>query len=487
MVPMNITLRILFTITSIFAFGQKESFKSSITVITHVGVIDGTGSGVQPDMTLVIDGNRIISIDKSLDIEIPKNVLIINGSGKYIIPGLWDMHVHIFNNISETPLDENDFSLFIANGITGIREMWTKPTSMQMVNQLRDQFNKQPGSLPRFGAVGTMVDGPPPIRRNSDTASTEAEARLIVHRIKEAGVDFVKVYDGLSRTVYFAISDEARKLQIPIAGHVPEFVLLREAADAGQISIEHMTGSLSVLYDDSTSIAKMGKNLLPDSITARSPYVPLMQQDMELNDQRTKMALYQHLAVKGVWQCPTLVIYKRYSTDSALMFSDMRLKYISSNQQKDWNDKTGGRIKDRSNQAIAEFRSGFQRLLNEVLLMKKAGVQFLAGSDFDNDFIYAGFSLHDELALFVEAGFSPMEALQTATINPAKFLGISDSLGTIEKGKIADMVLLDANPLANIQNTQQINAVFVNGKYLSKEILQAKLSKVEKSVRNTKE
>ena len=469
---MKIIQKLLLILSPISVLAQTKNAVHPYTVLTHVNVIDATGSPVQSDMSVVIKGNRILALEKTSKIEIPKNAVKINASGKYLIPGLWDMHVHVFNNISKTPPDEADFSLYIANGVTGIREMWTQIDEMSQVDLWRKQFYKQPGTIPRIGAVGTMVDGSPPDWPNSETAKTEAEARLIVKRIKAAGIDFVKVYNRLSKEVYFAIADEANKQHIPFAGHVPHHNILKEVADAGQLSIEHLTGSRIIFDEDCSTFVAETKKELPDAIKAGSPVVPIMEQAQELCDEKKALDLFQYLAERHVWECPTTVLYQRFAIDSAKLFGDYRLKYISLPERLVWKKQTGERIKDVSSKIL-------DRALKQIALMKKAGIQFLAGTDVDNDYLYPGFSLHDELALFVDAGFTPMEALQTATINPARFLGTTDSLGTIEKGKIADMVLLNSNPLTDIHYTQMIEAVFVNGKYLSKKILQTMLLKVE--------
>jgi imidazolonepropionase-like amidohydrolase len=155
------------------------------------------------------------------------------------------------------------------------------------------------------------------------------------------------------------------------------------------------------------------------------------------------------------------------------------MKYISFPERQRWETRTGARLKARTQEQKDKEKIFLEKAMAVISQMKKAGIQFLAGVDLPNHYLYPGFSLHDELALFVQAGLTPMEALQTATINPAKFLGTTDSLGTIEKGKIADVVLLDANPLTDIRNTQKINAVFVNGKYLPKQKLQQMVLEVE--------
>ena len=466
---MRIAINLLLLLTSFTTLAQKND--DSYTVLKHVNIIDVKGSPVQRDMTITIKGNRIISIEKTSKAKIPQNSLIIDAKDKYLIPGLWDMHVHVFNNISKTPADTNDFSLYIANGVTGIREMWTKMESMPEVNRWRKQAYELPGTVPRIGAVGTMVDGFPSQWPNSDTATMEAGARQIVQQIKAAGIDFVKVYNRLPRKAYFAIADECKKQNISFAGHVPNRILLKEAADAGQRSIEHLTGSRIIFDDDCSIFAEEVKKELPDSILVSSPSVPIMEQVLELCDKEKALALFRHMAEKNVWHCPTMVLYKRFATDSLIVVNDPRLKYISPSEKELWKKETGPRLRKKPS------GNYLGRALAQVLQMKQAGIQFLAGTDFDNHYLYPGFSLHDELQLFVDAGFSPLEALQTATFNPANFLGAIDSLGTIEKGKIADLVLLDANPLTDIHNTQKINAVFANGKYLSKETLQAMLDK----------
>ena len=464
---MKIITGLLLLLISLPAVAQKNN--ELYTVLTHVNIIDVKGSPVQSNMTVTVKGNRIIAIENTSTANIPQNAFIIDAKDKYLIPGLWDMHVHVFNNVSKTPPDTNDFSMYIANGVTGIREMWTKSESMPDVNRWRKQVYEVPGTVPRIGAVGTMVDGFPSQIPNSDTATIGTGAKKVVQQIKAAGIDFVKVYNRLSRKAYFAIADECKKQNISFAGHVPNGILLKEAADAGQRSIEHLTGSRNVFEDDcDNSIADL-KKILPDSIAANSPIVPLMEQELTLCDEVKAMALFRLMAEKKVWHCPTMVLYKRFATDSLIVVNDTRLKYISPSEKELWKKETGSRLQKKPSGRYVG------RALAQVRLMKKAGIKFLAGTDFDNHYLYPGFSLHDELQLFVDAGFSPLESLQTATINPANFLGTIDSLGTIETGKIADMVLLDANPLNDIRNTQRIIAVFVNGKFLSKETLEAML------------
>jgi hypothetical protein len=455
--------------------------KSLSLVFNHVTVIDMTGAPPKADMTVVVVGNRIAALGKTGKVRVPKGAQVMDATDKYLIPGLWDMHVHVFHYRLPMPPDEYVFPLFIANGVTSVREMWTKVDKMDHIKLWRKQFYERPGTVPRFASVGTLVDGLPNTHKNSDTVSTAEEARLMVGKLKAGGVDFFKVYDNLSREAYFAIADEARKQNIPFAGHVPERILLREASDAGQRSMEHLTGSQVILYRDCSTLVSMAKKVLPEVIATGSPDLPFIKQALELCDKKKATALFRHLAKNGTWQVPTLITSKTHEfTDLDTLYRDERLKYMPGGKDhfKDWED-FHTRLQKRTTKEWDDGRRVMQKRLDLVGRMHRAGVKFMAGTDVSNAYIYGGFSLHDELALFVKAGLTPMEALQTATRNPAKFLGMLDSLGTIEKGKFADLVLLEANPLENISNTQRINAVIVNGRYLSKETLQKMLADAE--------
>jgi imidazolonepropionase-like amidohydrolase len=454
---------------------QTEAvYTSESLAFTHVTVIDMTGAPPKPDMTVLIIGNRIKSLGKTGKIRLPKDARVIDAAGKFLIPGLWDMHVHVFNNVSKRAPNEYYFPLFIANGVTGVREMWTRMDAMPQVALWRKQFTDKPGTVPRFVAVGTLVDGQPVTWPNSDSVTTAEEARLMVRKIKASGVDFVKVYENLSREAYFAIADEAKKLNIPFVGHVPFEVVVGEASNAGQRSIEHLTGNTQ---DCATFVPAMKKELA-EAIAKGSPERVMIEMSLEKCDAEKALALYKSFARNGTWEVPTFPIFLRSSGDPALLEQDARLKYIPAVERKLWRSFSAAR-QNWTAQQSADAAKKQERALDVVRTMHAAGVEFMSGTDVGNQYIYAGFSLHDDLAMFVRAGFTPMEALQTATRNPAKFLGMSASLGTIEKGKFADLVLLEANPLEDISNTQSIHAVVLNGRYLSKETLQKMLTDAE--------
>src|SRR3569832_1338431 len=229
-----LALLLIVLLPSLLAAQAEPFSQSDLLVFSHVTVIDMTGAPAKPDMTVIIVGYRITALGKSGKVRVPKNASVIDATGEYLIPGLWDMHAHFFHYRLPLPPDEYNFPLFIANGVTSVREMWTRVDKMGQVRLWRKQFYERPGTIPRFAAVGTLVDGPPATWPNSDTVSTASEARLMVAKVKAGGVDFFKVYYHLSREAYFAIADEAKKQHIPFAGHVPLDITLREASGAGR-------------------------------------------------------------------------------------------------------------------------------------------------------------------------------------------------------------------------------------------------------------
>jgi imidazolonepropionase-like amidohydrolase len=438
-------------------------------VLTHITIIDATGASAKPDMTAVITGERITQIGKTGKVQLPPDGQVIDASGKFLIPGLWDMHVH---NVSAIFRDAF-FASFLANGVTGVRDMHSPPVPF-------DQWRKDiaDGKLlgPCIVASQAIVDGPKPIQNGSLAVSNEAEARQAVISLKQRGADFVKVYNLLPRAAYFAVADEAKKQSLPFVGHVPDAIRVAEASDAGQKSIEHLSG---VLLGCSTSEAELMQEDRSVPEAART----FMTRVLNTYSEKKAAALFARLRKNNTWQCPTLTVLRARSfIDDSDFTNDPRLRYIPLLLKGTfWNKNltTAYGAKNRTAEDIANVRKLFQEELRLVGTMHRAGVALLAGTDAPNPYVFPGFSLHDELALLVKAGLTPMEALQSATRNSAQYLGKSASLGTVEVGKLADLVILDANPLQDINNTKKINAVILSGKLLSKSELQTMLSKVE--------
>lgn len=438
-------------------------------VITDVNIVDVRRGVIFPDQIVVIDKNRIIAVGSRKDTRYPRNApTIINARGAYLIPGLWDMHVHLVFGDWFPMAQEISLPLFVANGITGVRDMGSE---LGTVQEWRDEIEGGRLLGPRIMTSGPMLDGPKPRFPSSIAISTPEDARRAVDDLKRSGSDFIKLQSLLPREAVFAIADEARKQEIPFEGHVPDSVRASEMSNAGMHSFEHLIGIFegsSPLEDEFLKGEKTEAKFL-------ASYDPKLASDLA--------AL---LAKNQTWQCPTLVWERGGNLIDVTDFSkDARAKYVPAY----WKDNTwinfAEQVKTEFNTDDLETRRKFiEKELEVVQLLHKAGVPFLAGTDTPPGvYIFPGFSLHEELQRFVAAGFTPLEALQTATLNPARFFGMEDQLGTIEKGKLADMVLLDANPLEDIRNTQKISGVILNGTYLSKGDLQKILQQVEESAK----
>lgn len=425
-----------------------------------VTVIDATGAAAKSDQTVVIAEGKIFAIGKTGKVKIPKGAQVIEARGKFLIPGLWDMHVHAWNK-------QAFFPMFIANGVTGVRDMFG---GLAQIKLWQKEIAEGKTLGPRIFAAGQIVDGPKPVWPGSIAVKDEAEGRAAVKKVKSDGSDFVKVYSLLPRDAFFAIADEAKKQGLPFAGHVPHSVSAAEASDAGMKSIEHLERVLLGCSSNEEEIRKESDRLTTSQ----------RKKILESYDDKKAQALFARFAKNGTWQSPTLVVLRALGNlDNESFTNDPRQKYLPVFITNSWNPKTDFRFRNMTAESYASHRAMFEKHLEIIAKMRGAGVEFLAGTDTPNPYCFPGFSLHDELALLVKAGLTPMEALQAATRNPAKYLGLLGSLGTVEKGKLADLVLLDANPLADITNTQRINSVVVNGRLVTQAEIQEMLARLQ--------
>ena len=465
MMLMQRVLRILLTlIAAASAISAYALGVDSILVFTHVNVIDATGSPLQPDRTVIIRGNRIAEIAKSGQAKIPADAQVVDARGKYLIPGLWDMHVHtVFGDW--LPRDEKiTLPLFVANGITGVRDMGG---DLDVLKVWRSEIAVGKLLGPRMVIAGPMLDGPVPRFPSSAPVATAADGRRVVDDLTQQGVDFIKIQSLIPRDGYFAAADEAKKLGITFVGHVPDAVRASEASNSGQKSIEHFTGIFEGCSTIEDQLLK-GPKSLGRNVAAYDP-----------DRARALIAL---MAKNQTWQVPTLVWERgQWLVDDIDLSHDPLTKYAPAAwKDRTWPMFTRDILKDMDTDPLPVRKRFVQMELEMTMAMHRAGVPFMAGTDTAAGVhIFPGFSLHEELALFVQAGLTPMETLQTATRNPAQFLGKLSDLGTVQTGKIADLVLLDANPLDDIHNTRKIRAVVLNGRYLSRGELDEMLHQVE--------
>ena len=440
--------------------------------ITHITVIDATGARAKPDMTVVILDGRISSIGRAGKTKIPNGAREIDGKGKFLMPALWDMHVHFFDA-------ERTLPLFVANGVLGVRELGGP---MDDVMKWRADAAGNKIVSPRIVTAGRILDGDPPSSRPeyTDVVKNAAEGRAAVRRLKSRGVDLIKVYDVLSRESYFAIADEAKKLGLTFGGHTPTAITTIEASDAGQSTIEHLGKVLEDSSGDPARIDAIQAEKTNDYFAFTTRLGRVYDATIETYSRQKAAEIFKHFRKNKTWQVPTLVTkYGRTFIDELDAKGDPRTKYLPASDVAYWKPAVGFFSRYRTQSYIEAQKRYYLREKQLVGDMNRAGVGILAGTDSMAAYVIPGFSLHDELALYVEAGLTPLQALQTATRNPAEYLGELATEGTIEKGKHANLVLLDRDPLENIRNTTSINAVIQNGRYFSRNDLDTILADVE--------
>jgi imidazolonepropionase-like amidohydrolase len=406
-------------------------------------------------MTVEIRGRAIAAMSAGRRVQFPRQATVIDGRGKYLIPGLWDMHVHM----SFPPGAAKVFlPLMVANGVLGARDMHSL---LSIIVPLKRAVASGSQIGPRLLVAGPAVDGPNSFLPGSRVVRTADEAREAVRQLKAGGADFIKVYSSLPKELYLAVASEAKKEGIPFVGHVPYAVTASEASDAGQRSMEHLTEVDVATSSEEASIKaeeleamNQKHRLIPDANRLRATY-----------DSAKAASLFARFRRNDTWQVPTLVVLHQPGrlAQGGRPADDSLLVYIPKALREFWS----------SLPSELAARMGALDLIHADLVgpINRAGVPILAGTDCPNPYVDPGFSLHDELGLLVRAGLTPTEALRTATINPARFLGVTDSLGTVETGKVADLVLLDANPLQDIANTKRIRAVIQGGRFLDRRAL----------------
>lgn len=429
----------------------------NMTIFVNATLIDGTGRPARPDSTIVVVGDRIVGVHHGGGFPRPAGVRTVDLRGKYVIPGLWDMHTH---NI----VDEAIFPpLFIANGITGIREMRGGPA----VRATRDRIETGALTGPRMVAAGPIVDGPASFFGPEDIkVTTPAEVAAAVRQIKRDGGDFVKVYSHLTPELYRAVAQETRRQHIPFAGHIPYLVPAETASRSGQHTVEHLLGiPVAVSSQRDAMNALIAQTPLVDPFAYYYFMTELDWEASEHYDPATAAAFFALLRANQTWQVPTISVLRMVNSPLGTFDDDPRLVYIPEAYRQPWAErhaifapKTPEQIEIQTRFLDSHFAL--------VGAMEEAGVPLVAGTDCNNPFVIPGFSLHDELAFLVRAGLTPMRAIQTATRDAARCLGIENQHGTVTAGKAADFVVLDANPLADITNTTRINAVVTRGRLI---------------------
>jgi imidazolonepropionase-like amidohydrolase len=443
-------------------------------VLQHVTVIDGTGRVPQPDQTVVIAGGRITAIGPTARIELDKTANIIDARGKFLTPCLWDMHVHLAGVNADPAWSKNVLlPLLIANGITGVRDMGGDLEAL-----LSWKREVEAGSLlgPHFYVSGPWLAAGGRKTPEQLPVANAKQARAAVRDLKQRGADFVKIISLPTRETFFAVADEAKKQNISFAGHLPFEIGAAEASNAGMRSIEHFLYSAFALSFSSQE-EELRKQLVEAEKKGDSEAWEKIAKEADATFSAEKAAaLFLTLKKNSTWVTPTIASLDITSHPDAWKLDDPYLDFVPPSLAKEWRSSFNDpRMKQRAawlgRQAANDWKLTGQ--------LHRAGVPLLVGSDSLDPFVFPGDSLHRELADFVQAGYTPLEVIQAATQGAAQFVGCEKELGTVEVGKIADLVLLEANPLENIANTRKILAVIRNGQYLNRAALDALLAKAK--------
>jgi imidazolonepropionase-like amidohydrolase len=451
-------MRLLESLLLVLALMSPHLSAQTLT-IANATVIDVSNGALRHDQTIVVDGNRIVSVGSSPPPTAARGQ-VVDAKGMYVIPGLWDMHTHAYFGWSRDFGDSYVLPLFIANGVTGIRDMGS---DLDAVLRARKEVAAHRLVGPRMVVSGPMLDGPRATYAASIAVATPDDGRKAVRLLKANGADFVKIQSGVPRDAYLAIADEAKKQGLPFDGHVPDAIRASEAIAAGQRTFEHLIGifEASTPDEDAFLSRRYGAGKDPSANKSLAAF-------LDRYDPAREKIIVERLAASRVWQCPTL-FWERgqwlvdvidYLKDPDIAFTPrtwIEKKYPSSQK---------AILESMDTDALAVRRRFVDHELDVVRALHAAGVPFLAGTDTPAGVdVTPGISLHLELQRLVAAGLTPLEALQTATINPARFFGKMSDSGSVQAGRVADLVILRANPLDDIANTRTIAGVVADGRY----------------------
>ena len=440
---------------------QPAPRRDPVVAITRVSVVDVERSRTLADHTVLIRDGRIADVGPSRDVRVSREARVIDGRGRYLIPGLWDMHVHTVGGSSERILP-----VYVAYGVTGVRDMGT---DLDVLRRERDRIRRGETVGPRIVMAGPILDGPlgvptPPAHRRWRIELTDTvRARHVVDSLARAGADFIKVHERLSAPVYLAIAARARRARLPFAGHIPDSVGPLAVVAAGQRSVEHLVNvPLPCTAAESISLRPRGPL---EALLGRCSSADLAP-------------LYRRFAGPRLHHTPTLVVQQAVALRPDAHPGDPGTRYTPAPVRELMLEAGpfGGPLPPED--VRRRMRALFDKRVQQVSALHRAGVPLLVGTDAPG--VAPGWSVHEELRLLVRAGLSSAEALRAATLEPARWLGASDSLGAVSRGRRADLVLLDADPLADIGATRRIRAVVADGRVYDRAALDALLADAAK-------
>ncbi len=442
------------------AAARAQAEPPALAIVGVIVVPMTEGGGVLRGQTVLVRGGRIEAIGPADRMAVPADAVRVDGAGRWLMPGLADMHVHL----EYTP-EPDLLPLFVANGVTTIRSMDGRPSILQWRRRIAA------GELagPRIYTAGPLLDGDPPLRDDNTVVRTADEARAAVDAQHAAGYDFIKVYTNLSPDAYQAVLDAARERGMRVAGHVPRRLDLADALASGQHSLEHLADFADAIESADSRVrgrwhwSKLYLGMPADADSAR--------------------AVAERVAASGVWIVPTVIQADRglAPMDSMRTWLESPAMHALPMAQAAWDPaRWDAEQRQRYEQMDAEdWRAVARGPANRRMLVRalhQAGARLALGTDTPNPFVLPGFSVHDELANFVAAGLPAEAALAAGTREAARMMGDEAEWGTVEVGRRADLLLLDANPLDDVRNASRIAGVVLAGRWLPREALQAMLT-----------
>jgi Amidohydrolase family len=430
------------------AAAMPQPKPSAVVAFTNVSVLPMDRETVLSGQTVVIRDGKIAELGAASAVRVPDGAVSVDGQGKFLMPTLAEMHAHIPAGTASDSTVERTLFLYAANGLGTIRGMLGDPRHLQY----RERVAKGELFSPRIYTSGPSFNG-------KSATSPEVAAKMVQEQ-KAAGYDLLKIHPGVSRAAFDALDAKADELKIPFAGHVPLEVGLQRALDAKYHSIDHLDGYVEALAKEPLTSQFFGLNLINQVDESKIP------------------SLVAATKAAGVWQVPTQVLMDSLLSDQSAdeMAKWPEMKYVSAETLKTWIDQKNG----ASAKAPAADRQKFLLLRRKIMkALFDGGVPFALGSDAPQWWNVPGFSAHRELKSLVAAGFTPFQALQTGTVNPARYFGTSASTGTVARGMRADLLLLDANPLTDVGNTTKIAGVMLNGRWMSRQEIDKRLKELE--------
>ena len=459
---------------------------SSGMVLRDVNVINTRDGSIAAHRAVVIDGGKIQQVLANDTVRMGGTATTVNATGNYVVPGFLDMHTHAMSAAGQQP---SFWPLMIANGITGIREMAGTPDAIRAAKRLNIE-----SAAGRLDAPEVLLMAGPPLA----TAPTPEIGKAQVQQHKALGADFIKFIAG-NRDVALAVLSEAKAQRLEVSGHLTPAISAIDASDAGWRSMEHLGAGMGILLDCATDEAAIRRSVL-NGEGARPPFGmaaivspmrfrnldgPLYQRILDSYSAEKCQAVARTFVKNDTWQAPSLIRLRTmsYSDDSQYRAAP-ELVYVAKGTRDMWEDLAKQYTANVTPETATTFKQYYRLQEKLVLLMRNNGVKMLAGSDVGGIWVVPGFSLHQEFKALAAAGLSPLDVLQMTTLNGAQFLRREASMGTVEAGKNANLVLLEANPLESVDNLDRIGAVVLNGKLFSKDALEKMKGDVASAYRN---